>query len=153
MKSHCVFSFKTSFSFEDRRDRQFGIKLSLSCLTLSLSLSLLPTTNVGVEEQQLSFLNVQIFINYQNVNFRDQKQMQITKIFFFFFLNLSFWTRNTDWESLLFSFCVMWVYIHLFCSSVCTECHLRNWNKIDIIPIWVQRLLHRTVSFRNPPPL
>lgn len=82
VQSHCLFSVLLrqlfSSSLEDRGDQQFGVKLSHSC---QLSPSLTITTNIGFEEQQFSFLNVQIFINYQNVNFRDQKQMQITVSF------------------------------------------------------------------------
>lgn len=52
--------------------------------SFSLVLSFCISTIISIVEQQFSFLNVQIVINYQNVNFRDQKQMQITKIFFFF---------------------------------------------------------------------
>lgn len=119
MKSHCVLVLR-HFSFEDHRDWQFGVTLALS---LSLALSI--TTNISIVEQQFSFLNVQIFINYQNVNFRDQKQMQITKCFF-----LSFWTRNINWERLLLPMRCVGVYFPL-CVSVCTKCHLSNWSKIQ----------------------
>lgn len=58
------------------------------------------STNIGTEEQQVSLLNVQIFINYQNVNFRDQKQMQRTIIAIYIYI--SFLTRNTYRGSCLF---------------------------------------------------
>lgn len=51
---------------------------------LSHSLSPSTSTIISVVEQQFSFLNVQIFINYQNVNLRNQEQIQITKIIIIF---------------------------------------------------------------------
>lgn len=82
MKSHCGFFggvfFKTRFSFH--RDRPSG---SRHLVFRSLLLPILALKNSNV-----SLLNVQIFINYQNVNFKGSKTNagQVFFFAFFFFL-------------------------------------------------------------------
>lgn len=111
----------------------------LAALIFALFLPILALKN-----SRFLIVNVQIFINYQNVNFRDQKQMQRTIIAIY----ISFLTRNTYRGSCFFKSLGTCSYVPLFVLSFK---NLRNW-KLTLQLQGAETLSH-TVAFSNPPPL